>query len=39
MQATEGGEWGRFDGKVVARWEDDGRRMTLVETFSYFDFR
>jgi hypothetical protein len=39
MQATEGGEWGRFDGKVVARWEDDGRRMTLVEPFSYFDSR
>ncbi len=29
--------WGRFDGEVVARWEDDGRQMTLVEDFAYVD--
>jgi len=31
--------WGRFDGQVVARWEDDGRTMTLVEPFAYIDPR
>lgn len=31
------GEWGRFEGHVVARWEDDGRTMTLVEPFAYVD--
>ena len=31
--------WGRFEGDVVARWEDDGRRMTLVEPFAYVDPR
>jgi hypothetical protein len=30
-------EWGRFEGQVVARWEDDGRSMTLVEPFAYVD--
>lgn len=29
--------WGRFIGDVVARWEDDGRDMTLVEPFAYVD--
>ena len=29
--------WGHFDGRVVARWHDDGRDMTLVEPFAYFD--
>ncbi|MFM8414275.1 MAG: protealysin inhibitor emfourin [Planctomycetota bacterium] len=33
------GAWGRFEGDVVARWEDDGRRMTLVEPFAYVDPR
>ncbi len=32
-------EWGRFEGQVVARWEDDGRTMTLVEPFAYVDPR
>lgn len=31
--------WGRFVGQVVARWEDDGRSMTLVEPFAYVDPR
>lgn len=31
--------WGRFEGDVVARWADDGRRMTLVEPFAYVDPR
>jgi len=29
--------WGHFDGRVVARWHDDGRDMTLVEPFAYVD--
>lgn len=32
-------DWGRFEGEVVARWENDGRRMTLVEPFDYVDPR
>jgi len=31
--------WGRFEGHVVARWEADGRAMTLVEPFAYVDPR
>ncbi|MDA0255552.1 MAG: DUF1353 domain-containing protein [Planctomycetota bacterium] len=31
--------WGRFEGEIVARWEDDGRQMTLVEPFAYLDPR
>jgi hypothetical protein len=31
--------WGRFEGDVVARWEHDGRLMTLVEPFAYVDSR
>lgn len=34
---TRRGEWGRFEGRVVARWHDDGREMTLVEPFAYVD--
>ena len=30
---------GGFEGEVVARWENDGRRMTLVEPFAYVDPR
>mgnify|MGYP006278362853 CR=1 FL=1 len=30
-------DWGRFVGAVVARWEDDGRDMTLTEPFAYVD--
>lgn len=33
------GEWGRFVGDVVARWSDNGRDMTLVESFAYVDPR
>lgn len=29
--------WGRFVGDVVAKWEADGRDMTLVEPFAYVD--
>lgn len=29
--------WGRFEGRVVTRWLDDGRDMALVETFAYVD--
>jgi len=29
--------FGRFDGKVVATWDDAGRDMTLVEDFTYVD--
>lgn len=32
-----GGEWGRFEGRVVAEWLDDGRDMRLVESFAYVD--
>jgi hypothetical protein len=31
--------WGRFVGDVVAKWEADGRDMTLVEPFAYVDPR
>jgi len=31
--------WGRFDGRVVARWEADGRTMTLLAPFAYVDPR
>lgn len=33
------GAWGRFVGEVVARWNDGGRDMTLVEPFAYIDPR
>ena len=36
-QAAAGGEWGRFEGRVVAEWLDDGRDMQLVEPFAYVD--
>ncbi|MDZ7616144.1 MAG: DUF1353 domain-containing protein [Patescibacteria group bacterium] len=29
--------FGRFEGAVVAAWNDDGRNMTLREDFAYFD--
>ena len=31
--------FGRFDGTVVASWDDGGRTMTLKEPFAYFDSR
>jgi len=34
---TAPGAWGRFEGRVVARWDGDGRSMTLVEPFAYVD--
>jgi hypothetical protein len=33
------GPWGRFEGAVVARWDDDGHTMTLEEPFAYVDAR
>lgn len=31
--------WGRFEGRVVAEWLNDGRQMKLVEPFSFIDPR
>ncbi len=36
-QAETGSNWGRFEGRVVAKWLDDGRDMRLVEPFAYVD--
>ena len=33
----ETGPWGRFVGDVVAKWDANGRDMTLVEPFGYVD--
>jgi hypothetical protein len=32
-----GNSLGQFEGVVVARWDADGRMMTLVENFTYID--
>ncbi|MFM7412336.1 MAG: protealysin inhibitor emfourin [Planctomycetota bacterium] len=40
--AEHGGEaagWGRFVGDVVAKWDANGRDMTLVDPFAYVDPR
>ena len=37
--AASASSWGRFVGDVVAKWEADGRDMTLVEPFAYVDPR
>ncbi|MEI7782021.1 MAG: DUF1353 domain-containing protein [Planctomycetota bacterium] len=29
--------WGSFEGRVSAEWHDDGRAMTLIAPFAYFD--
>src|SRR5262245_22637636 len=29
--------FGRFEGEVVASWDDDGRNMTLRQPFAYLD--
>ena len=39
VAATPASSWGRFVGDVVAKWEADGRDMTLVEPFAYVDPR
>ena len=31
------GDFGHFEGEVVAAWDSDGRRMTLREEFAYID--
>jgi hypothetical protein len=36
-QAETDGNWGRFEGRVVTEWLDDGRDMRLVEPFVYVD--
>jgi hypothetical protein len=30
-------DFGNFNGKVKTVWDDDGRKMTLLEEFSYID--
>ncbi|WP_254509071.1 DUF1353 domain-containing protein [Anatilimnocola floriformis] len=35
--ATAPASFGRFEGAVVASWDDDGRNMTLRESFGYVD--
>lgn len=35
--ATELAKWGEFNGRVVAEWLDDNRRMRLVQDFQYVD--
>lgn len=30
-------DWGKFEGKVLVEWLDDGRRMQLLEDFAYID--
>lgn len=32
-----GSKYGRYVGRVVASWNDDGRRMTLMEPYAYYD--
>lgn len=39
VAAVASSSWGRFVGDVVAKWEADGRDMTLVEPFAYVDPR
>jgi hypothetical protein len=39
VAASASSSWGRFVGDVVAKWEADGRDMTLVEPFAYVDPR
>jgi hypothetical protein len=34
---TDTTDFGRFDGTIVASWDDDGRNMTLKEPFTYID--
>ena len=36
-QTAASGDWGRFEGRVVTEWLDDGRDMQLVEPFAYVD--
>ena len=39
VAASASSSWGQFVGDVVAKWEADGRDMTLVEPFAYVDPR
>jgi hypothetical protein len=36
-ETPDSADFGRFDGEVVASWDDDGRNMTLREDFAYID--
>lgn len=35
--AAQVGPFGRFEGEIVARWNDGGRTMTLLQPYSYID--
>lgn len=37
LPGCDGSKWGRFEGRVSATWDDDGRNMTLVEEFAFHD--
>jgi hypothetical protein len=37
VMTAQPGQWGSFNGRVVAEWLSDGRRMMLVEDFGYRD--
>ena len=36
-EEPDAADFGRFEGEVVASWDDDGRNMTLRENFTYVD--
>ncbi len=36
-QTSDSADFGRFEGEVVASWDDDGRNMTLRQDFAYVD--
>ena len=36
-ETPESAEFGRFEGEVIASWDDDGRNMTLRDDFAYVD--
>lgn len=36
-QVAAAQSYGTYEGSVVAKWNDDGRSMTLVESFAYVD--
>jgi hypothetical protein len=36
-ETPDSADFGRFEGEVVASWDDDGRHMTLRDNFAYVD--
>ncbi len=36
-ETPDSADFGRFEGEIVASWDDDGRNMTLRENFAYVD--